>query len=212
MSYLKPGLYVGVFALAYGIFVYQNYSTEQHKPADTQEATGKHSDAISARDTTDNLLASAQTSHTAVYSYTEPYRENSRYSPGTDTSSGQTRDSNQQRYEAEQSDATATAETQATRPAGTSFSISSGLRNIANNSSTDTTSDVSESPSNTELSDIPGYEFLPDGKSQQDEYENNSGKPRSYSIADYQKSNINCGPDYAKTDGHGQLIQQLKGC
>jgi hypothetical protein len=210
MSYLKPGLYVGVFALAYGIFVYQNYSAEQHKPAGTQEASGKHGDAISDRDTTDNLLASAQTSRTAVYSYTEPYRENSLYSPGT--SSGQARDGERRRYDAQYSDTTTTVEAQSTRPAGASYTSSTGPKNSANNSSTDTTSDAFESPGNTGLSDIPGYEFLPDGKSQQDEYESNSGKPHSYSIADYKKSNINCGPGYAKTDGHGQLIQQLKGC
>ena len=85
-------------------------------------------------------------------------------------------------------------------------------------SATDSTSESNsiKATSSSAQTNIPGSEFLPNGKSQEDLYNSKLGQPHTYSISDYQKASINCeltSGNTANTSGSfNDLLHQLKGC
>ncbi len=213
---MNIGILLGVFTLAYCGFLYQAYAPQQAVKA----ALAQTASAVTSRDQAHyNLEPDSLEIRTAALAESAQTT-----AANTLPVTGDTTSANYEQYRAHGNSAhqnriqltarqvasqiTGSRETIQTTNHRVAYINGSATRRVTSTVSNTTTAAVQAESDNT----IVGYEFLPDGSSQQDVNTSSSGNPRVYTIKDYQQADISCKAGYGEAAGHNKLIRELKGC
>lgn len=214
---MNISILLGVFTLAYCGFLYQTYAPQQAVKATIAQT----SPAITSREQAYNNLEpdSSEINTATLTQSTQIIGADTLHKAGDSTSV------NYEQYRARSNSAhqnhiqpaarqlaLQTADSRETIKTTTDHQVA-----YINGSTTQRVASTVSNPTAVRLqtesdNNIVGYEFLPDGSSQQDVATSSSGNPRVYTIKDYQKADISCEAGYGETSAHNKLIRELKGC
>ncbi len=220
---LKIIIYTSIFSVAYGGFFYHRYTlnnavAENHVTASSSLLTFKNTNTDKNRtinstehNNVPEMSAISRKKHIDKKNTVLPHSSFS--SPATYPDTQASTYNEQVRYfKEEKKDQTAKTFMTTTglnhAAADSGFYHSSSSQNLLTASR-----NTSKIFSDQNAGESDGYEFLPDGSSQQDLFNANAKNPRVYTIKDYQTADISCAPGYDDASSpHAQLIRGLKGC